>query len=81
MNQPNPELLKQLVQVKMPFGKYQGRLIADLPEPYLIWFRKKGYPKGKLGVLMETCYEIKSNGLEEILYELKSLFSEKTDKK
>lgn len=58
----------------MPFGKYKGRLIADLPEDYLIWFKNKGFPPGKLGMLMNTCYEIKLNGLEEILYELKQLF-------
>ena len=56
----------------MPFGKYEGRILADLPISYLEWFKRKGgFPKGKLGVLMETVYEIKLNGLEEILWELK----------
>jgi len=81
LNQPDPELLKALVRVRMPYGKYQGRLIVDLPEPYLLWFKKKGWPKGKLGTLLETCYEIKLNGLAEILYELKRLFAEKTENK
>lgn len=56
----------------MPFGKYEGRILADLPISYLEWFKRKGgFPKGKLGVLMETVYEIKLNWLEEILWELK----------
>ena len=56
----------------MPFGKYEGRILADLPISNLEWFKRKGgFPKGKLGVLMETVYEIKLNGLEEILWELK----------
>ncbi|NJO91898.1 MAG: DUF3820 family protein [Chloroflexia bacterium] len=48
----------------MPFGKYKGRFIIDLPEPYLVWFRQKGFPKGKLGELLALAYEIKLNGLE-----------------
>ncbi len=58
----------------MPFGKYSGTLLSDLPVSYLEWFKRKGgFPKGKLGVLLETVYEIKLNGLEEILYKLKKL--------
>ncbi|MAY83539.1 MAG: hypothetical protein CMP59_05325 [Flavobacteriales bacterium] len=68
----NSKLLLQLVQMKMPFGKYKGRVLCDLPEPYLVWFKQKGFPKGKLGVLLETLYEIKLNGLEYLLYDLKS---------
>lgn len=72
--QPDPALLLALVKMKMPFGKYQGTLLADLPVSYLEWFKRKGgFPKGKLGVLLETVYEIKLNGLEEILYKLKRL--------
>lgn len=72
MNGIKPELLPELVKMKMPFGKYEGRILADLPISYLEWFKRKGgFPKGKLGVLMETVYEIKLNGLEEILWELK----------
>ncbi len=69
--QPNPELLKQLVTMQMPFGKYKGTLLCDIPVFYLEWFRRKGFPKGKLGVLLETIYEIKLNGLEELLEPLK----------
>ena len=69
--QPNPELLKQLVTMQMPFGKYKGTLLCDIPVFYLEWFRRKGFPKGKLGVMLETMYEIKLNGLEELLEPLK----------
>jgi len=61
--------------MKMPFGKYEGRYLSDLPISYLEWFvRKGGFPKGKLGVQLETVYEIKLNGLDEILFELKRKF-------
>lgn len=69
--QESRKILKQLVSIEMPFGKYKGRLICDLPEPYLVWFKQKGFPTGKLGVLLETIYEIKLNGLEDILKPLK----------
>ena len=57
--------------MEMPFGKYKGKLICDLPEPYLVWFKQKGFPDGKMGVLLETIYEIKLTGLEDILKPLK----------
>lgn len=72
-NPANPELLKQLVIMKMPFGKFKGYLLADLPVSYLEWFQRKGFPEGKLGMLLQTVLEIKMNGLEEILYGLKKL--------
>jgi uncharacterized protein (DUF3820 family) len=72
-NQPNPELLIQLVQMKMPFGKYKDRLLCNLPVSYLEWFQRKGFPKGKLGILLETIYEIKINGLEDLLGPLKKM--------
>ena len=72
-DQPNPELLIQLVQMKMPFGKYKDRLLCNLPVSYLEWFQRKGFPKGKLGMLLETLYEIKINGLEGLLEPLKKL--------
>jgi uncharacterized protein (DUF3820 family) len=68
---PNPQILLDLVSVKMPFGKYKDRLICDLPESYLLWFREKGYPPGKIGELMQNMYEIKLNGLEFLLHPLK----------
>lgn len=69
--QPNPELLLQLVKMEMPFGKYKSKLLCDLPISYLEWFQRKGFPKGKLGILLETMYEIKLNGLEKLLIPLK----------
>lgn len=63
----NPQLLVELANAKMPFGKYQGWLLCRLPEPYLIWFRNKGFPSGKLGIQLATLYEIKLNGLEYLL--------------
>ncbi|MXV39191.1 hypothetical protein GO491_10960 [Flavobacteriaceae bacterium Ap0902] len=69
----NPEILKETITTPMPFGKYQHVKIADLPISYLEWFASKGFPKGKLGMLMATVYEIKSNGLDEILHTLKRI--------
>jgi uncharacterized protein len=70
-NAPNGELLVQLVNMKMPFGKYKDTLLCNLPVSYLEWFNRKGFPKGKLGVLLGTIYEIKINGLEGLLEPLK----------
>ena len=69
--QPNPELLLQLVEMKMPFGKYKGTILCDLPVSYLEWFQRKGFPKGKLGILLQTIYEIKLNGLGYLLSTIK----------
>lgn len=67
----NNNILLDLVKTKMPFGKYKGILICNLPEPYLVWFYQKGFPEGKLGMLLSTMYEIKLNGLEYLLKPLK----------
>ncbi|MFA5629186.1 MAG: DUF3820 family protein [Dehalococcoidales bacterium] len=67
----NRDFLLKLVNTKMPFGKYQGRLLCDLPEPYLVWFRQNGFPEGKLGEYLAAIYEIKVNGLEYLLKPLK----------
>ena len=67
----NPEILTELVTVKMPFGKYQGYTLCNLPEPYLVWYNQKGFPKGKLGQQFATLYEIQLNGLEYLLEPLK----------
>ena len=66
----NPELLLELLYYPMPFGKYKGRLLRELPTYYLEWFARKGFPAGKLGVLLQTLYEIRLNGLEHLLDEL-----------
>ena len=68
---PNAELLLQLVKMEMPFGRFKGRLLCNLPVSYLEWFKRKGFPPGKLGVLLDTMFEIKMNGLEELLEPLK----------
>lgn len=73
INQPNPDLLLQLVKMKMPFGKYKDRILCDLPVSYLEWFKRKGFPKGKLGMLLEVLHDIKTNGLEYLLNPLKNL--------
>jgi len=67
----NPQILKDLVTMQMPFGKYKGRIICDLPEPYLVWFHQEGFPPGKLGEMIATLYEIKLNGLEYLLKPLR----------
>jgi uncharacterized protein (DUF3820 family) len=54
----------QLAAAEMPFGKYKGRLLIDLPEPYVVWFAGRGFPEGKLGEMLRAVYEIKVNGLE-----------------
>ena len=59
--------LQQLVVVRMPYGKYQGRLIADLPGAYLAWFARKGFPPGQLGRLLALALEIDHNGLSRLL--------------
>lgn len=63
----NPEILNEICVVKMPFGKYQGTVLADLPISYLEWFYRKGMPPGKLGMQLSTIYEIKLNGLMDLL--------------
>lgn len=67
----NDRVLLDLASVKMPFGKYKGRILCDLPEPYLVWFHQNGFPEGKLGLLLASIYEIKVNGLEYLLKPVK----------
>lgn len=63
--------LLELAAARMPFGKYKGRLLIDLPEPYVVWFSQKGFPQGKLGEMLATVYEIKVNGLEHLFDRLR----------
>jgi len=67
----NPEILIQIVTMRMPFGKYKGTILCNLPVSYLEWFQQKGFPDGKLGELLQTLFEIKMNGLEYLLDPLK----------
>jgi uncharacterized protein len=68
---PDGELLVTLVKMKMPFGKYKGTVLCDLPVSYLEWFAKEGFPAGKMGMLLATLYEIKINGLMYLLEPLR----------
>ncbi len=65
------EDLQKLVERPMPFGKYQGRLIADLPGDYLNWFAREGFPKGEIGRLLQLMHEIDHNGLSDLLTPLR----------
>ncbi len=60
----NREFLQKLIKTRMPFGKYKGRLLLELPEAYIVWFSRKGFPRGQLGEMLQIVYEIKANGLE-----------------
>ncbi len=64
--QQNRKDLVAALEAKMPFGKYKGWKLINLPEPYLVWFNQKGFPKGKLGLQLQLMYEIKLNGLEDM---------------
>jgi len=63
---PNQQLI-ELANMKMPFGKFQGRYLVDLPEHYVVWYHSKGFPAGKLGEQLAIIYEIKVNGLEHLI--------------
>ena len=65
------QFLIDLSKMKMPFGKYKGRFLIDLPEHYIVWYKTKGFPNGKLGKQMELVYELQLNGLEDIVREIK----------
>ena len=68
---PDPENLIKLAEMRMPYGKYKNRLLIDLPEPYVVWLSQKGFPKGELGEMLATVYEIKVNGLEYLFKPLR----------
>lgn len=63
----NREFILKYRRTKMPFGRFSGRYLIDLPEPYVVWFNKNGYPKGELGEMLQLTYEIKLNGLEKVI--------------
>ncbi len=68
----NTEILEEICSVEMPFGKYKGTILVDLPINYLEWFQRQGMPKGKLGMQLSTIYEIKLNGLMDLLTPLRA---------
>ena len=68
----NPQMLVDLVSERMPFGKFKNRILCDLPEPYLAWFNRTGFPPGEIGMLLSALYEIKLNGLEYLLKPLRN---------
>ncbi len=68
--QTEEDKLVELANTRMPFGKYSGRYLVDLPETYVLWFKGKGYPEGKLGEQLRAIEEIKTNGLESLLHPL-----------
>jgi uncharacterized protein (DUF3820 family) len=71
--QPDFQILIQLVNMQMPFGKYKGTVLCNLPVSYLEWFNRNGFPANKLGMLLRTIHEIKLNGLESILDPIKKM--------
>jgi uncharacterized protein len=73
---PDGSMLLEIVTMKMPFGKYRGTVLRHLPVSYLEWFARKGFPKGKLGNLLQSLLEIKMNGLEELLNQIEKLSKE-----
>lgn len=68
---PTADELERLLTLEMPFGKYQGRVIADLPGHYLAWFAREGFPRGEIGRLLALMHEIDHNGLRELLAPLR----------
>ncbi len=71
---PDKQKLIELAHYRMPFGKYKGRYLVDLPETYFIWFKQKGFPDGKLGHLLQAMHEIKINGLEALIQKVQKEF-------
>lgn len=69
--QPDPTVLLELAHARMPFGRYEGWPLIRLPEPYLIWFQREGFPAGRLGEQMALALEIKTNGLESLVDQIR----------
>lgn len=75
MLEPDPKQLIKLAKYKMPFGKYKNQYLIDIPEYYFVWFRQKGFPPGELGKMMTQIHDIKINGLENIIHQIKKQFT------
>jgi hypothetical protein len=71
---PDQSKLIELAKAKMPYGKFKGRFLIDLPEYYIVWYKQKGFPKGKLGNQLEQIFEIKVNGLEPMIRTIRDRF-------
>lgn len=71
---PNQQFLIDTAKMRMPFGKYKGVYLVDIPEYYIVWYKNKGFPDGKLGKMMGLVYELQLNGLEDILKKVKANF-------
>lgn len=69
------QFLIDVSKMRMPYGKYKGTFLIDLPEHYIVWYHNKGFPQGKLGKMLGLVYELKLNGLEDIIREVKRRYS------
>ena len=74
MTASNNKELIELAHYKMPFGKYKGTYLIDLPEYYVVWYQNKGFPEGKLGKLLGSVYELKLNGLEDMIRKIRATY-------
>ena len=74
MLQPDAKQLIKLAHYKMPFGKFKNRFLVDIPEYYLVWYKQKGFPPGELGRMMTQMHDIKLNGLENLIHNIKRQF-------
>lgn len=72
MDELDKQILIEIANNTMPFGKYKGKVMMDIPVSYLEWMANKGFPKGRLGMQLQTLLVVKSNGLQELLYPLRS---------
>ncbi|TXE11908.1 DUF3820 family protein [Seonamhaeicola algicola] len=71
---PDKDFLLKLAHTKMPYGKYKDRFLIDLPEHYVVWYHRKGFPKGQLGNMLTTVYELKVNGLEGLVRNIRDKY-------
>ncbi len=71
----NQQKLIDLAHTKMPFGKYEGYYLIDIPEYYIVWYRNKGLPNGTLGEQLQLVYELKLNGLEDLIRNIRKKYS------
>jgi uncharacterized protein (DUF3820 family) len=70
---PDARMLLDLTTERMPYGRYKDYFLCDLPEPYLVWMSHNGFPAGRMGIMLASLYEIKANGLDYMLRDIKKL--------